>query len=198
MRPKGKPDGELYEVRKEALGLLEEQSREGNIDLFYGDETCVSQEGFVPYGWQFKDEQVCIEVQKGRSVNLFGMISRANEFVYKLSEKNINSDFIIEFLDSLSLKINRKTVLVLDNASIHKAKKVRELFEIWQNRGLYIFFLPPYSPQLNIAERLWKEIKEGWIKPADYTSAENLFYALDRVCANIGILLKINFAECAF
>jgi transposase len=141
---------------------------------------------------------VCIEVQKGRSINLFGLISRSNEFIYKTSEKNINSDFIVEFLDDLSLKVSRKTVLVLDNASIHKAKKVQVLLDHWQKRGLYIFFLPPYSPQLNIAERLWKEIKERWIKPSDYIDAESLFYAVDRIYANIGKTLNINFSKCSF
>jgi transposase len=58
------------------------------------------------------------------------------------------------------------------------------LLETWQKRGLYIFFLPAYSPQLNIAERLWKEIKEDWIKPSDYIDAENLFYAVDRICGS--------------
>jgi len=72
------------------------------------------------------------------------------------------------------------------------------LLETWQKRGLYIFFLPAYSPQLNIAERLWKEIKEGWIKPSDYIDAENLFYAVDRICANIGKSLKLNFSQYSF
>jgi transposase len=110
----------------------------------------------------------------------------------------MNSGFVVEFLDGLSLQIKGKTVLVLDNASIYRAKKVRELFGVWQQRGFYIFFLPPYSPQLNIAERLWKEVKEGWIKPVEYDSAENLFYAVDRICANTGTSLKINFSECSF
>lgn len=163
--------------------------------MYYGDETNVSEEGFVPYGWQFDDEDVCIEVQKGRSINLFGLISRSNDFLYKLSEKNINSSFIVEFFDNLSFKIEKKTVVVLDNASIHKAGKVMKLLKCWQKRGLFIFFLPPYSPQLNIAERLWKEIKEGWIRPSDYLDADNLFYALDRICANIGKRLFMNFSE---
>jgi hypothetical protein len=76
--------------------------------LYYRDETNVSEEGFVPYGWQFNDEDVCIEVQKGRSINLFGLISRSNDFLYKLSEKNINSNFIVEFFDNLSFKIEKK------------------------------------------------------------------------------------------
>lgn len=88
--------------------------------------------------------------------------------------------------------------MVLDNARIHTAHKVKQRLEIWQKRGLYIFYLPPYSPHLNIIERLWKEIKQGWIKPSDYLSADNLFYAIDRICATVGKQLFINFSKSSF
>lgn len=175
--------------------MLEIQSQEGHIDLYYGDETKISQEGYVPYGWQFDDEQVEIEVTRGKSINCFGLVSRDNHFIYRNTEQNINADFIIETLDELSLSIKKLTVVVLDNARPHKAKKVKSLLKIWQQRGLYIFYLPPYSPHLNIIERLWKEFKEGWLKPTDYNSADDLFYAVNRICENIGQNLFINFAD---
>lgn len=188
----------MYEVRKEALGLLEQQARLGNIDLYYGDETKVSQTGYVPYGWQFDDEQVVIPATKGASINCFGLLSRSNDFIYRNTTQNINADFIIETLDEFSLTLNVLTVVVLDNASPHTAKKVKQCFEVWQQRGLYIFYLPPYSPHLNIIERLWKEVKEGWLKPDDYLCADSLFYALNRICANIGKKLFLNFSLATF
>ena len=195
MKPKGKPPAELLAIRKEALFYLEQQSEKGNINLYYGDETKISEEGYVPYGWQFDDEEVVIEATKGRSINCFGLLSRDNDFIYRNTEDNINSDFIIETLDELSLTIHKLTVVVLDNARPHTARKVKQLFKIWQNRGLFIFYLPPYSPHLNIIERLWKEFKEGWLKPSDYQSADTLFYAVDRICAAIGKKLFMNFSE---
>lgn len=180
------------------MSLLEKQSEIGNIDLLYGDETKISQEGYVPYGWQFDDEKVVIESTKGRSINCFGLLSRSNQFFYKTTEKNINANFIIETLDAFSLSIKKPTVVVLDNARVHTARKVKQLFQIWQNRGLYIFYLPPYSPHLNIIERLWKEFKEGWLKPTDYQSAEHLFYAVNRICAAIGKTLFLNFSQFKF
>ncbi len=167
----------------------------GNIDLYYGDETRISQEGYVPYGWQFDDEEVFIEATKGKAINCFGLLSRKNDFIYRNTQKSINSDFIIETLDEFSLTITALTVVVIDNARPHTARKVKQLFEIWQKRGLYIFYIPPYSPQLNIIERLWKEFKEGWLKPSDYQSADSLFYAVDRICANIGKQLFMEFSE---
>ena len=174
---------------------MEQQSQAGHIDLYYGDETKVSQEGYVPYGWQFDEEQVAIEATKGRSINCFGLLSRSNDFIYRTIEQNINADFIVETLDALSLSIKKLTVVVLDNARVHTARKVKQLLEIWQNRGLYIFYLPPYSPHLNIIERFWKELKEGWLKPSDYQSADSLFYAVNRICAAVGTELFINFSE---
>ena len=166
--------------------------------MFYADETQFSQQGYVPYGWQFDEEQVAIEVCKGESVNCFGLLSRTNQFIYKMTEKNINSNFVIEMLDDLSLTISKFTFVVLDNARIHTARKVKQLLEIWQRRGLFIFYLPPYSPHLNIIERLWKEMKQGWIKPSDYQSADDLFYAVNRICAAIGKSIFINFSRCSF
>lgn len=188
----------MYRLRKEALSLLEKQAEEGNIDLLYGDETQISEQGYVPYGWQFEDEQVAIQVCKGKSINCFGLFSRANQFIYRTTPKNINADFIIQTLDELSLSITKFTVVVLDNARIHTARRVKQLFEVWQKRGLFIFYLPPYSPHLNIIERLWKEIKQGWLKPEDYRTADDLFYALDRICSAVGKSLFINFSPFNF
>lgn len=182
-------------MRKESLALLEKQAQQGHIDLFYGDETKVCESGYVPYGWQFCDEQVEIPASRGASINCFGLLTRDNRLFYRNTKENINADFIIEVLDEFSLNIDKPTVVVLDNASPHKAKKVKEIFEIWKRRGLFIFFLPPYSPQLNIIERLWKEIKEGWLRPQDYISADNLFYALDRVCAAVGSQIFMKFSD---
>ena len=131
-------------------------------------------------------------------MKIFGLVSRTNDFHYRLSDKNLNANFIVDFFDDFSFKITRQTVVVIDNASIHTAKKVRALLDTWQKRGLYIFFLPPYSPHLNIAERLWKEMKGRWIKPTDYQEADRLFYAVNRICANIGKELTVNFSPFKF
>lgn len=174
---------------------MEQQSLLGHIDLLYGDESQVSEEGYVPYGWQFSDEDIAIEVAKGRSINCFALISRQNEIIYCTTEQNITADFMIEQLEQLSMSIIKPTVIVLDNARIHTARKVKERIRCWQTRGLYIFYLPAYSPHLNIAERLWKELKSRWLKPADYFSAENLFYTVNLALAAVGKELFIKFSE---
>lgn len=182
-------------MRKQALTLLEQQSRQGHIDLFYGDESQICEEGYVPYGWQFVQEDVCIEAAKGGKMNLFGLISRNNKLFYQTSRQKITAHFIREQLDRFSFTIQKPTVVVLDNARIHTAHKVKERLQDWQSRGLYIFYLPPYSPHLNICERVWRELKARWLKPEDYLSAESLFYAVTLALAAIGKSLLINFSD---
>ena len=148
----------------------------------------------MPYGWQFPEENVCIEARKGRFINCFGLLSRENDLIFKTTYKSINADFVVAFLDEFSLSITIPTVVVLDNAPVHTARKVKERFKYWQNRGLYIFYLPPYSPHLNIIERLWKELKARWLRPEDYQSADNLFYAVKLALAAVGKELFFNFS----
>lgn len=163
--------------------------------MCYADESQVCQEGYVPYGWQFIDEDVFIPVAKGGKLNLFGVISRSNKVYYQTSKQQITAHFIVEQLDRFSLVIEKPTVVVLDNAKIHTAHKVKERFKDWQSRGLYLFYLPPYCPHLNICERVWKELKGRWLKPADYLSVDNLFYAATLALAAIGKDLFINFSN---
>lgn len=182
-------------MRKEGLQLLEEQSQKGYIDLYYADESGISTEGYVPYGWQFKDEEVCIASTKGDVLNCFALISRDNKISYATHKQSITADFIVEQLDQLSWTIRKPTVVVMDNAKVHTAAKVRQAMPAWQKRGLYLFYLPPYSPQLNIAERLWKELKARWLKPEDYLSVDQLFYAVNLALAAVGKNLFINFSN---
>jgi hypothetical protein len=93
---------------------LEQQSQRGVIDLYYGDESQVSEVGYVPYAWQFNDERVHVSAGRGRSMNYFGLLSRSNEFVYRASEAAITSSFVLEQLDRFSLGLVKLTVVVLE------------------------------------------------------------------------------------
>jgi transposase len=176
------------------LQELESLFEKGLIDIFYGDESHVSSEGYVPYGWQFPDEKVAIYVEKSYKTNIFGLISRTNECHYKNTEQNIDSQFVYQFLDNFSFKIKKETFVILDNASVHKSKQFKQNLTIWEQRGLFIFFLPPYSPHLNIAETMWRKLKTEWLVPEDYLEKDSLLYAVNRCMANVGINLNINFS----
>ena len=111
--------------------------------------------------------------------------------------ESITADKVADILDRFSFRIKKDTFLVLDNAKIHRCKLINELRPIWEKRGLFLFFLPPYSPHLNIAETLWRILKGKWLRPAGYMYTESLLYDTNRALAALGTELYINFAHVA-
>ena len=69
---------------------------------------------------------------------------------------------------------------------------------ILAKKGLFIVYLPPYSPHLNIIEKLWHELKQRWLKPEDYMSFEVLTYAVQLALMAVGSELNINFSSFNF
>ena len=67
----------------ERLALLEQQAENKQIDLFYADESGISQQGYGPSGWQFADETVSITGRHGKQWNILGLLHRDNKFYLK-------------------------------------------------------------------------------------------------------------------
>ena len=170
-------------------------SRNRLIDLYYGDEAGVSLEPNVPYGWQFRDEEVSMPTAKGKGINCFALVTRRNQSWTSVSEQTISGGFVMEQLERFSFSIREVTVVVLDNARIHHSKQMRERIAAWQRRGLFIFYLPTYSPHLNISETLWRKLKYEWLAPEDYTCREQLKYSVKQALSAFGKSLRIKFAE---
>ncbi len=116
-------------------------------------------------------------------MNSFALISRANLCRFQTTQKSIDTSFIVEQLEKLSFDLERQTVVVLDNAPAHVAKRVQECRRFWQERGLFVFYLPPYSPHLNIAEVLWRKLKYQWLQAQDYLDTQTLFYRVRQALA---------------
>jgi transposase len=152
----------------------------------------------VPYGWQFRDEDVFMPVEYGGGLNLFGLIGRDNRLIYQTTVEKITSQFIFEQLEIFSMNIKKLTVLVLDNVTVHRAGIIKQRLAAWQTRGLYIFYLPKSSPHLNIAEILWRKLKYEWLSPSDYVDKQQLHYSVRQILGAVGNLLRINFSDFSY
>jgi hypothetical protein len=71
---------------------------------------------------------------------------------------------VIAFFDRLASSLTKKTVVVLDNAGIHRGAPIRERQAEWDRHGLHLLYLPPYCPDLNAIEILWKHAKYYWLR----------------------------------
>lgn len=133
---------------------------------------------------------------EGRGAQLlFALLSRSNALLFETTRQRITGQFILEQFERLSFSIRKMTVVVLDNARVHTSRQVAERRPFRQRRGLFLFYLPPYSPHLNLAETLWRKLKYEWLHPADYATADGLFYRVRQALAAVGTSLKIRFSE---
>ena len=166
------------------LSILWQVDQCDYIDLYFGDESGFQLVPNIPYGWQAKGEYVRMLPRKGKTLSVFGLLSTTNRLVSYPTENRVNADFIIQSLDNFVQKIEKLTVIVLDNAPIHRAKKMKARIEHWQKQGLFIFFLPKYAPHLNRIETLWRKMKYEWLHPKDYKSWNTFTKAVKNILAS--------------
>lgn len=99
---------------------------------------------------------------------------------------SVNAQTVIGWLDDYAAGVEQTTVVVLDNAPWHRSQQVEAELAEWEARGMYIFFLPPYCPHLNLIETLWRKIKHEWLRPQDFESRETLHHRINHILENYG------------
>jgi transposase len=188
------PEPEVYERKKKILSALKKLSDLGTLDLRYLDETGFCLTPYVPYAWQDKNLKQGVESQQSKRLNVIGLLNRNNELESYIFECKITSDIVINFLDQYVKKIDKLTVVVIDNAPIHTSKAFQKKIAQWRQQKLEIFWLPTYSPQLNLIEILWRFMKYEWIETQAYSNWKSLTQYVEQVLKDFGDRYVINFA----
>ena len=189
-RKRNKLEFELKQSQIESLKALEDS---GYIDIYFGDESHFGLTPNVPYAWQKKDNPILLPAAKGKFLNVIGLMTRKNNLFFEMLETTFNTDKIISFMDNFVAQIKKKTVVILDNSPIHKSNKFMAKIQEWEEQDVFIFFLPPYSPELNLIEILWRRIKYNWIPFDAYICFQNLKERLSFVLNNFGTKYDIIF-----
>jgi transposase len=171
--------------------------QKGQIDLRFGDESGFSLTPNVPYGWLPVGEQAVIPSERSKRLNVFGLMNPDNALKTWRTFDSINADFVVQCINEFAedcLQRNMQTVIVWDNASWHTAKIILEQVPIWEEKGLFLFSLPTYSPHLNKIETLWRFMKNDWLESDDYKNLKSLENAVVHILKNFGSEYKINFS----
>jgi len=98
-KPKGEPDPEEYNQKKEALEQFQQHAKNGEIDLYYFDETGFGLDPYIPYAWQEKGETIEVESSRGNRLSVSGFLSMQNELVAYTTEDIVDSEFVIACFD---------------------------------------------------------------------------------------------------
>jgi transposase len=180
---KHKQDPAKAERAGKVLANLKAKAAAGSVVLYYLDECGFSPTLPAGYSWSLPGQRRLIkyEAPQGRRVNAlaayrpFGRSPRLEVFT---AERTWNSYDLIGFLKALPWS-KAPRVVVLDNAGFHTSKVMRAARKGLADRGIYLYFLPPYSPELNRIEPVFRQVKHQEIPRRSFTTRIGLREAVE-------------------
>lgn len=177
------------------LKMLKQWSNEGSCELYYYDESGFSLNSNIPYRWSDVGKPATIPSNRfSKRINVLGFLNtKIKDIFYKMTTDKVDTDIVINFFDDFAKQIKKTTICILDNASTHTSKKFKAKLHEWEQLGLHILYLPPYSPELNLIEILWREMKYNWADLNAMDTFDSFYEHVENMLDGFGSKYDINF-----
>ena len=161
-KPKLVPGNPDIDAQEEFIKYYEDFMLNKPVDaeIVFLDAVHPEHNTMAAYGWIKRGEKRELKTNSGRQrLNLHGAINAETHEVTVIESETIDKDSTVQLLEILEQKYFYASMLyiILDNARYHYSKEVKAWL---QGKKIKLVFLPPYSPNLNLIERLWKFFKK--------------------------------------
>jgi hypothetical protein len=182
---------------KTALDKMQQAAREDKIDLLYFDEAGFSCLPNVQRSWSpLGNAHTADASGSRRRANVLGVLNYATQHLhFEVCEHSVCKGDVIAFLDRTAQTCdgNKYTFVVLDNASTHHHID-QKIIDHWLIVHHFVpLYLPPYSPELNLIEILWKHAKYHWRSFISWTR-ESLIAEVTNLLDGFGVKFHIDYA----
>jgi len=146
--------------KKEEYPAIAERARAEDADIYWGDEVGVSNTANYERGFSPKGQPPVLKVETRKEhLGMISAITNKDSVRFMVYEGAMDQKKLIEFMRRLVLDSPRKVFLILDHLRVHHGKIVAAWLE--KNKAkIEVFFLPPYSPELNPDEYLNNSLKQ--------------------------------------
>lgn len=186
-KPKLVPGDPDDEAQKIFVKQYEEfmLKKSDNVEVLFMDAVHPQHNTMAAYGWIKRGEKREIATTTGRErLNLHGAMNAETLEVTVMESETVDEDSTITLLEALERKYPLAAMIyvILDNARYHYSKKVRAFLE---KSRVHLVFLPSYSPNLNLIERLWKFFKKKILYNKYYEKLEDFRQACINFFRNI-------------
>jgi transposase len=179
-------DPDAFAQAKRELEVLQKQEDHGQIALYYCDASGFALDPTIPYAGQEPKRVIELPARKYGRINVLGCMNRQNDLHPFLFEGSVHTGVGIACFDAFCQTLTQKTVVVIDNASIHTSEEFEDRLPYWKKKGLIIKYLPPYAPELNLIEILWRRITYTWLPFSAYACLNALSEALATILSHVG------------
>ena len=192
--PAKSPQPAQYQRAQARIADLQARERAGACDLWYFDASGFCLEPCIPYAWQPIGHTLELpQSSHNQRLNVLGFLRRDNTLVPYLINGAIDTAAVVACIDKFSENLTKKSYMLLDNAPMHRSKAFVRHIPKWVKKGLIIKYLPPYSPELNLIEILWRFIKYYWLPFSAYASFHHLCTAVEEILQQFGTKYTIDF-----
>jgi transposase len=143
-------------------------------DIYFGDAAHIRSDHHAGRTWGKKGETpIVVSTGERHAMSMISAITSRGKMRFMIIERgSVNAEVFIEFLRRLMIGAKRKIFLIVDGGSAHHAKKTKA-FVAGLCGALRLFFLPPYSPDRNPDELVWKHVKADIVGRMAITSKDD-------------------------
>jgi transposase len=139
------------------------QAKREKAEIFFEDESGVRSDFHSGTTWAVKGETPVVRVTGQRfSLNMISAISPRGALRFMVVRGGVGAAVFIDFLKRLMQGQRRGVYLIVDGHPAHRAKRVKRYVESLAGK-LRLFYLPPYSPELNPDELVWNDVKHNGV-----------------------------------
>jgi transposase len=138
---------------------LRRLARQRGAEILFGDEAGVRSDAHAGTTWALRGQTPVVRTSGERfGLNLLSAVSARGQLRFMVVRGRVTAKRFVEFLRRLLYQAKRPIFLIVDGHSIHRSAEVRR-FLAGVREELRLFFLPPYSPELNPDELVWNDLK---------------------------------------
>jgi len=181
------PDVPTQEAFVEDILSIVEDARQNKNVVLFSDPVHQIHNNENDYAWQFRGKEGTKTVLTNTGRRRLNIIGALNPLLLKTTTLLMEGNCDREVIKALLRQIRKdypeapKITMFLDNAGYNRAHDVQELA---QEFNLTLRYLPPYAPNLNLIERLWKFFKKKIMKNKYYPSFQSFYQAIDNFFKN--------------
>lgn len=148
---------------EEQYPKLRAQAKREKAQIFFQDESGVRSDFHSGTTWAPRGKTPVVRVTGQRfSLNMISAVSARGELRFMVVKGGVNAGVFIAFLKRLVHGQRRPIYLIVDGHPSHRAKRVKAYVASLQGK-LRLYFLPPYSPELNPDELVWNDVKNNGV-----------------------------------
>ncbi|MGH9652626.1 MAG: IS630 family transposase [Bryobacteraceae bacterium] len=170
--------------KEEEYPKIAAKAKKAGATIFFCDEAGVRTDHHSGTTWAERGKTPVVRGTGRRaSLNMISAVSAKGKLHFCFAGR-VNAGSFIEYLKKLLCDVRGKIYLIVDGHSAHTAGKTKQFVASTRGR-LELFYLPPYSPELNPDEWVWKNIKHDRVGRAAARSVDDMKIVIETAVARL-------------